>query len=251
MEGRAVACACAAALTCAASAARAQEPNADPAATARTAEAAAARERARDHTLLELSTGFLLLPAAVVCPTSLDPATCKRGEFSLAFGLQSMYRYHAFGFGGGIQWATTLRSDAATGDPSLGRQHTRSYFLVEAEARYYFLTSKSWRGWTGATVGVIVVNDSWSVTSDRMPPTDTDFVGPRADTLGTEGLTLGAGIGGEWSFLTNWSLSPAFRYSNWILPSTRQMLPTLDVASLSGRLDVFDVGIRVAYRIPL
>jgi hypothetical protein len=182
---------------------------------------------------------------------TLDPASCKRGEFSFAVGLQNVYRWRAFGFGAGIQWATTLRSDAANGDPSLQREHSRSYFLVEGLARYYFIRARSWEWWAGANAGVVIVNDSWTVNADRNPYADTDFVGPRAATLGTEGVTVGASIGGEWTFARNWSLGPSLRYSSWFLPNKPQMSPTLDVASLSGRLDMFDIGIRVSYRIAL
>jgi hypothetical protein len=213
--------------------------------------AVAARDRDRPHTLVELDTGFLLLPGAVVCPTSQDLSTCKQGEASLAFGLLNMWRYHAFGFGGSIQWATTLRSDAAAGELSLQREHSRRYFLVEAQGRYYIISTKSWDWWIGVTLGGVVVNDSWSVLADRNPYADTSFVGPRAATLGTEGLAMGASLGGEWSFAPNWSLGPALKYSNWFLPSGRKVSPTGDVASLSGRLDMFDVGIRIAYRIAL
>jgi hypothetical protein len=219
--------------------------------TTAAARAAAARELARPHTMVELNTGFLLLPGALVCPQTLDPATCKRGEFSLVFGLQNFYRFGQFAVGGGIQWATTLRSDAALGDPSLEREHSRRYFLFEALGRWYFLSRKSFDWWAGVTLGGIIVNDSWSSKADREPASDTAFVGPRAATLGTEGFTLGACIGGEWSFAPNWSLGPSLRYSNWFLPDARKMSPTGDVASLGGRLDMIDVGVRIAYRISL
>ncbi len=213
--------------------------------------AAAARAQDRPHTLAEVNTGFLLLPGAQVCPASLDPSTCKRGEYSFAVGLQNLYRIHAFGFGAGIQWASSLRSDAALGDPSLGREHSRSYFLVEGLFRYYFIHSKSWDFYAGVNAGLVVVNDSWSENADRNPPVDTDFVGPRAATLGTEGLTVGISGGAEWTFLPNWSFGPTLRYSNWILPSQREMSPTLDVTSLAGRLDMIDVSARITYHIAL
>lgn len=239
-----LAAACAAFVVAIAPAARADESTAAN-------RAAAAREKERPHTLVELNTGFLLLPGALVCPQTIDPDTCKRGEFSLAFGIQNIWRWRAFGFGGGIQWATTLRTDAAQGDPSLERSHSRRYFLVEGQARYYFISRGAWDFWAGATIGAIIVNDSWSVKADREPYADTALPGPRAATIGTEGLTIGACIGGEWTFAKNWSLGPSLRYSNWFLPSTRLQSPTLDVASLSGRLDMIDVGLRVAYRIAL
>lgn len=209
---------------------------------------AVARERDRPHTLVEINTGFLMLPGAEVCKTLSD---CKRGEFSIPVGIQNIYRYRSFGFGAGIQWATTLRSDAARGDASLERDHSRRYFLVEAQVRYYFIRSKAWDWWAGATIGGVVVNDSWSVKADRHPYSDVAMVGPRAATLGTEGLAIGACIGGEFSFFESWSVGPSLRYSNWIFPSRRLQSPTQDVASLSGRLDMFDVGIRLAYRIAL
>ncbi len=213
--------------------------------------AVAAHEMDRPHTLAEANTGFLLLPGALVCPQTLDPSTCKRGEFSFAIGLQNVYRFGPFAFGAGIQWATTLRSDASQGDPSLQREHTRSYFLVEGLFRYYFLRSKSWDFWAGVTGGLVVVNDSWSEDADRNPPTNTAFVGPRAATIGTLGGTIGVCAAAEWTFWPNWSFGPSLRYANWILPETRQMSPTLDVASLAGRLDMIDVGIRLTYRIAL
>jgi hypothetical protein len=180
-----------------------------------------------------------------------DASTCKRGEFSFAAGLQNVYRFGAFGVGAGIQWAHTLRSDAANGDPSLDREHSRSYFLVEALGRYYFLRSKSWDFWAQATVGLVVLNDTWTVAADRSNYEMTAQIGPQTGTLGTEGLTLGAGAGAEWTFLPNWSFGPALRYSNWFLPQTRKMSPTLDVASLAGRLDIIDVAVRITYRIAL
>jgi hypothetical protein len=213
--------------------------------------AAAARALDRPHTAVELGTGFLLLPGAIVCPMSVTPETCKQGEFSFAAGLQNIYRFHAWAVGAGIQWAHTLRSDAANGDPSLQREHQRSYFLVEALGRYYFLRSKAWDFWVGATVGLIVLNDSWSTIADRAPYEGTDNPGPKAATLGTEGFAAGVALGADWTFLPNWSFGPAIRYSNWVFPTQRAMSPTLDVASLAGRLDIIDVGIRVSYRIAL
>src|SRR5262249_28425049 len=157
-----------------------------------------------------------------------DPSTCKRGEFSFAAGLQNVWRYHAFGLGAGLQWAASLRSDAARGDPSLMRTHSRSYFLVEALGRWYFLRSKQWDFWAGGTVGLVVLNDSWSVEQDRNPYEQVATIGPRASTLGTEGFSIGVGAGGEWSFLPNWSFGPSLRYSNWILPASRPMTSMQD-----------------------
>jgi hypothetical protein len=210
-----------------------------------------AHEKDQPHTSAEANGGVLLLPGALVCPTSVNSSTCSRGEVSLAASLQNLYRFGAFGFGAGIMFATTLRSDAANGDPSIGREHTRSYFLVEGVGRYYFLRSRSWDFWAGVTAGLVVLNDSWTSNADRDPYEMTAKTGPEANTLGTEGFTAGLGLGAEWSFLHNWSFGPVLHYSNWILPNQRQMTPTLDVASLAGRLDVIDVAVHLTYRISL
>jgi hypothetical protein len=211
--------------------------------------AAAAREMDRPYTMAELSTGFLALPAANVCIRSLTD--CDRGEFSLAVGLHNLYRYHNFGLGAGILWATTVRNDVARGAPAIEREHARRYFVVEVQGRYYFVRRTSWDVWTGINVGGVIVNDSWTAKADREPYADTAFIGPRATTLGTEGFSIGLGIGVEWSFARNWSFGTGLRYSNWFLPGERKVSPTLDVASLSGRQDTFDVGLRFAYRIAL
>jgi hypothetical protein len=217
--------------------------------TAQARRAAAARERGRPYTMAELSAGFLALPAAQVCLTSLT--NCSRGEFSLALGIHNLYRYRAFGFGAGIEWATTLRNDSARGAESLARDHSRRYFLVEGQVRYYFVERAATEWWAGATLGGVVVNDSWSVKADREPYADTELVGPRAATVGTEGITAGVAAGFEWTFAKNWSWGMKLRYSSWFLPETRKVSPTLDVASLSGRVDMFDFGAAIAYRIAL
>jgi hypothetical protein len=217
--------------------------------TAQARRASAARERGRPYTMAEFSAGFLALPAAQVCLTSLT--NCSRGEFSLALGIHNLYRYRAFGFGAGIEWAATVRNDSARGALELERDHARRYFLVEGQVRYYFVQRASLEWWAGATLGGVVVNDSWSVIADRSPYADTAFVGPRGATLGTEGITAGIAAGFEWSFAKNWSWGTKLRYASWFLPEQRKISPTGDLASLSGRVDMFDLGVAIAYRIAL
>ena len=222
-----------------------------------------ARERERPYTLAELELGFIGLPAADVCIRSTTD--CSKGEGSLAVGIHNYYRFDAFGIGAGINWATTLRTDAARGAPSLDREHSRAYFLVEGAFRYYAFRGKEWEGWGGVTVGAVVVNDSWTVIADRDPYADTRFVGPRASTLGTAGLAAGLGGGVEWSFTPGWSVGAQLRYASWFLPERcipsksegcenvtgNKPLPLNDPASLSGRVDMVSLSIALAYRIAL
>ena len=54
-----------------------------------------------------------------------------------------------------------------------------------------------------------------------------------------------------WTFAANWSLGGQIRYSSWFLPEEPERLPTGDLASLKGRIDMFDFGLSIAYRIAL
>jgi hypothetical protein len=227
--------------------------------TAGARRAAAAREMNRPFMMAELGASLLTLPAADVCIRDVND--CEQGESSIGVGIQNLYRFDSqrFGIGAGILFATTLRSDAARGDKDLDgdgeldldRDHSRRYFLVEGQFRYYALRRGTWEFWVGGTFGPVIVNDSWSVKADREPYADTAFVGPRAATIGTEGLAAGVGVGAEWTFLENWSFGTMLRYSSWFLPSEPEKSPTGDIASLSGRVDMFIFGLAIAYRIAL
>jgi len=211
--------------------------------------AATARKLDRPYTMVEVSGGLFALPAAEVCPTSLDK--CVTGETSLALGIRNFYRTGPFAIGAGIMWATTLGADSARGDTSLQRDHSRKYFLVEGLFRYAFYRSEDWEVWAGGGAGGIIVSDSWSVLADREPPDDVAFVGPRATTVGTEGFTVGAGVGADWMFAENWSAGLSLRYMNWFLTGDPEFSPTGDVASLSGRVDSLEMSLLLAYRIAL
>lgn len=211
--------------------------------------AALARERGDPYTMIELRGGVLALPAATVCPTSLDK--CETGEVSLTIGLANYYQFGPFGFGAGINWATTLRNDAARGAPELERDHARSYFLIEAYFRYLFVREKKWEFWASGSIGGVGVNDSWTVKGERDPVADVQFIGPKANTIGTLGFSFGPGVGGAYLLVENLSLGASLRYENWFLPFTPTTSPEGDVASLSGRVDVFDLSLSLAYRLPI
>ncbi len=203
------------------------------------------------HTIFQVGLGLLALPSADVCPISLD--NCEQGETSIGLRFHNLYRLDDFGVGAGIAWAIGLRRQAAAGDEDgrLGREHSRSYFLFEGQFRYYLPRLGAWEWWVGTNLGVVVLNDSWSVLADREPYADTDFVGPRAMTVATEGFFWGLGAGGQWRFAGNWIFGPRFHYANWFLPEDREKTTLGDSASLAGRVDVFDFGLVMAYRVPL
>lgn len=211
--------------------------------------AAAARERGLPHTVFEVGVGFLALPAAEVCPRSIDE--CSTGEISLGLGIRNLYQFGAFSVGASVIWATTLRSDEARGQPELEREHGRRYFLVEALFRYAFVQADNAEAWLGTALGLVTIRDAWTVLADREPENEVKFVGPDSLSISTEGLTASIMAGGSWIFAENFSLGGLFRYGNWIMPFEPDTTPLGDVASLSGRVDVFELTTTLAYRLAL
>jgi hypothetical protein len=211
--------------------------------------AVAAREQGIPYTVVEVGAGVIALPAAEVCPTSLDQ--CQTGEVSLGLGIRNVYQFGPFGVGAGVVWGTSLLEEDARGAAYLEREHTRRYFQVEGLFRYSFVETPDAEGWVGGTVGLVMVLDEWSVRADRDPPNTVRFVGPESLVIGTEGFTTTVGAGGSWIFAENFSLGGVFRYGNWILPFEPETSPVGDVASLSGRVDVFDLTVSLAYRLAL
>jgi hypothetical protein len=170
----------------------------------------------------------------------------------VVFSLDSLARLSTFGFGAGVEWGLGLRPTKVAGDPELERKHTRTYFLVEGQFRYYLPPFINWDWWIGTSVGLVVINDSWTTLADREPYSDVDFVGPKATSLRTEGLSTALGIGGLWNFYDRFVFGAQFRYANWLLPRDREKAPLEgDQASFAGRLDVLQVGVLVGYAIPL
>jgi hypothetical protein len=203
----------------------------------------------RPHAIFQGGGAILAMPAAQLCPMSED--SCVTGETALGLKLHSLARIDDFGFGAGITWALGLRPTPVAGDPSLERELTRMYFLVEGEFRYYFATHGDWEWWAGAVAGIVVIADTFSTLADREPYADTAFVGPRALTLSTEGGSVGVGVGGQWRFYDRFILGTHIRYSNWIVPFERERSPLGDYASFAGRIDVLDAGIILGYLLPI
>ncbi|HTJ82934.1 MAG TPA: hypothetical protein VL400_14535 [Polyangiaceae bacterium] len=211
--------------------------------------AVAARELGRPHTVVEVGAGIFALPAAQVCPTSLDQ--CSTGEISLGLGIRNLYQFGPFGIGAGITWGTTLRNDDARGAAELQREHARRYFMVDGLFRYSYFETNDAEAWFGGTLGLVGVLDSWTVEADRDPPSKVKFVGPDSLGISTEGFSASVAAGGSWFFADNVSLGGIFQYGNWVLPFDPHTTPLGDVASLKGRLDVFQLSLTLAYRIAL
>ena len=158
---------------------------------------------------------ILTLPGADVC---LKGQACTKGDSSIeADFLAALPRQPAFcdrrGRDAGDQ--TNHRQPADRGrNRSL---HTRSYFLVEGQGRYYALHTETLEAWIGATVGGVIVSDRYAIEGGEVPT--AAIIGPRASTLRTEGGTIGGLIGAQWSFAPNWAVGLNARYMRWFLPS--------------------------------
>jgi hypothetical protein len=200
------------------------------------------------YTLAELGVGLLSLPAASVCLTAIP---CTKGDTSIELNFWQMYRANRlFAVGAGATVAIKPTNDKQTTDMAGTRDHSRSYFLVEAQARYYAIHTKPFEAWVGGTVGGIVLSDRYSIDSSG-PPLTIAIIGPRASTLRTEGLSLGALVGLQWTIAPNWALGGNIRYLRWFLPHTPATTVFLDRATLTDQQSAVDLGISATYRIAL
>ena len=200
----------------------------------------------RPVTLFHASIGMLGLPLAHFCPSPTEQ--CQPGETSLAVGLMALVRLGNFAVGAGADVAFGLRTEHTT---QQGRDHGRGYFSFDGLFRYYLPPLKRLDWWVGASIGAVVVSDSWSTPVDRVPHSDTRFVGPERLTLRSEGFTIGPNIGAHWRFSTRWLVGTHLRYTNWIFPSNRASTPLGDNASLAGRVDAIELGVLLGFRIGL
>ncbi len=217
-----------------------------PSAAASAVRAGTERRRAttRTHSLFTGGIGMIALPAAQVCSNPNSP--CRPGETSLALTLANVLRWRDFGFGAGADIAFGLRPEQGVRAP--GRDHVRSYYAFDGLFRYYLPISKRFETWVGASLGAIVLSDTWSTSADRAPYSDLRNVGPKRLTLRTEGLSVGTSIGGHWQFRDRLLIGSQFRYLNWFLPTERAKTVFDDNASLAGRIDVFEFGVFLGFR---
>jgi hypothetical protein len=199
------------------------------------------------YTLAQLGVGLLAMPAASVC---LSPGSCTKGDTSLELDFWQMYRANSlFAVGAGASVAIQPNTDPPASASGVSRSHTRSYFLVEAQGRYYLIRSLPFEAWAGATVGGIIVSDRYTIEGGDKPT--AAIIGPRASILRTEGLTMGAIVGAHWTIAPNWAVGFSVRYLRWFLPHTAATTVFLDRATLTDQQSAVNFGISCAYRIAL
>jgi hypothetical protein len=201
----------------------------------------------RPHTLAQLGVGFLTLPGADVC---LKDQPCTKGDSSIEADFWQLYRANRyFAIGAGATVAIKPTTDSPPTEAGIDRSHTRSYFLVEGQGRYYAIHGETFEAWVGASVGGVIVSDRYTIEGGDVPT--AAIIGPRSSTLRTEGGTVGALIGAQWSFAPNWALGLNARYMRWFLPSTPATTVFLDRATLTDSQGAIEIGVSCSYRIAL
>lgn len=215
--------------------------------TASTRSALAARGVDRPYTLAQLGLGLLTLPAADVC---LKSRPCTKGDTSIGIDFWQMYRANrSFAVGAGASVALAPTTDAPPSESGAERSHTRSYFLVEGQGRYYAVAMPSFEAWVGATAGVVIVSDRYAI--DDPNKRTWALIGPLSSAVSTEGATVGALLGAEWSFAPNWAAGFSARYMQWFLPSQPATTVFLDRATLTDQQSAIHLGFSCSYRIAL
>ena len=201
----------------------------------------------RPYTVAQLGVGLLTLPAADVC---LRERPCTKGDNSIEIDFWQLYRANRyFAIGAGASVALKPVTDNPPSVSGIDRSHTRSYFLVEAQGRYYAVRAETFEGWLGLTAGAVIVSDRYAIENGEQ--SSAAIIGPRASTVRTEGGAVGMLIGANWSFATNWAVGLSARYMQWFLPHDAATTIFLDRATLTDQQSALNVGISCSYRIAL
>lgn len=227
---------------------RAPEP------TAEATTAALSRIIDRPHTVAELEAGIIALPTAPISAGQSGGATpfgtIGRGDATLSTGIHVLYRWNRdFVAGAGVLFSPLPTSDKQYGGlRALPRTHARSYFLIGGEGRYIPLHYRFLEGWVGVTVGGVVIADRFTTNAgDDVAP----ILGTKEVTVRTEGFAFGLQLGASYFLSENWVAGASFRGSGWFLPETQRCSSIGDCATLSGSVEVLELGLTIGYRLPL
>ena len=211
----------------------------------------------RPHTIAELEAGMIVLPTAPISASQRGGDTgvpfltkVGNGDATVNLGIHVLYRPNdAFALGATGAFAPAPTSDDQYGGKTgLSRTHSRSYLFLGVEGRYYPVHYKFAEAYLGPTVGAVVVADRFTTEAgDEVPP----ILGVPEVTIRTEGLALGAQLGGNYYFSENWIVGAALRAYDWILPTRPRCSSIGDCSTLQGQVLVFQIGLTIGYRLPL
>lgn len=209
----------------------------------------------RPHTIAEVEAGVIALPNAPISAGRRGGDTpligqIGNGDATLLVGMHLLYR-------GDPRWmigAAALFGPSPTSDTGYGgrsgleRTHTRNYFWIGGEARYYPLRVRLFEGFVGVSVGGVVVGDRYvNDSGDTVPP----IYGEKSVTVRTEGFSAGLIGGLRWNFSHSWGVGFSLRADQWVLPTQQACTPVGDCSTLSGGVLALGGGLVIGYRIPL
>ncbi len=207
----------------------------------------------RPHTVAEIEAGIVALPGAPVSPGQRGGdtpfGTIGRGDATLQTGIHVLYRFtRELEIGAGALFAPSPTSDKEYGGlRGLQRTHSRSYFFLGVEGRYIPIHYDYFEAWVGVSVGGVVVADRFVTEGDSVPT----ILGTREVTIRTEGLGVGAQLGGSYYISENWIAGLNFRGYTWLLPDAARCSSIGDCATLSGTVLALESGLTIGYRLPL
>ncbi len=209
----------------------------------------------RPHTIAELEAGIIALPNAPISPGQRGGDTplvgkIGRGDATLQTGIHVLYRWNRdYAIGAGAIFAPSPTSDPQYGGLSaLQRTHSRSYLFLGMEGRYVPIHFRVFEAWVGLSSGAVIIADRFTTeVADKVP----SILGTPDVTIRTEGFAIGAQLGGTYYLSENWIAGANLRGYHWILPETAGCSAIGDCATLSGAVQVFEMGLTIGYRLPL
>ncbi|MDP9034586.1 MAG: hypothetical protein M3O50_07240 [Myxococcota bacterium] len=214
----------------------------------------------RPHTVAELEAGIIVLPSAPISAANRGGTTplgtVGNGDATVQTGIHLLYRAtRDWAIGAGGMFAPRPTSDPNYGGASgLKRTHARSYLFLGGELRYFPIRTRWFEGWVGVTGGGILVADRFTTNAGQEVPS---VLGTKTVTVSTEGFAIGAQAGGNYLITDQLVIGLTLRADRWTLPSQKPFSQETscdligDCPTLTGSAAAFELGLTIAYRIPL
>jgi hypothetical protein len=215
----------------------------------------------RPHTVAMLEAGIIALPDAPISPAFQGGKTpfgpVGNGDATVLASLHLLYRAtREWSFG-----ATGVFAPNPTSDPNftvgkgLTRTHSRSYFLLGGDVRYYPFRLRWLEAWVGVTAGAVIIADRFTTNA----PAVASFLGTTTVTVSTEGFAAGLQAGADYLITDQWIVGLALRADGWLLPTNNQKPFSQesscdalgDCPTLTGRVAAFEFGLTVGYQLAL
>jgi hypothetical protein len=214
----------------------------------------------RPHTVAILEAGIIALPDAPISAAFQGGKTpfgpVGKGDATVLASLHLLYRANReWAFGANGVFAPNPTSDPNFTVNGLTRTHSRSYFLLGGEVRYFPFSLRWLDAWIGVTAGAVIIADRFSTNA---PPV-ASFLGTTTVTVSTEGFAAGLQAGADYLITDQWIVGLALRADQWLLPTNNQKPFSQesscdalgDCPTLTGGVKAFEFGLTVGYQLAL